>query len=480
MRLPIVQDHDPPVLETSRSVYQVSRDCETVLAHGVYLIESLAGVPTDRVVLYVPIADALLAITRPQAALLRAAVGRPGHLATLLSALIGEAVDLIGPVIPKALNEYQPTSVALMLTTVCQLRCSYCYAHAGETRAAYLSMDAAEAAIDLICRNALAAGRATVAVHFHGAGEPTLAWDVLTSALHYARETAGRHGLQLRTILTTNLCVDDDRARQIAREIDVILVSCDGPPDVMRASRPLVKGDSGAEVDRALRTLVAAGAAPKTWVRSTVTRTTQHRQLEFVEYFAEIGLKNLYLVPVSDSGRGKDLPSVDVGVYLDGWVKARSRARELGVRLDSPVSNPDRLQPGGFACGIAGSNFALMPSGTVSLCYEAVIEDSPNDRAFRIGAFHDGDFDISVERVNETRALFHVSKREACQTCFCLMTCAGHCAARELMPGDSPRNAPLGAGCDIIRSTTALQLVDRLNGEPNERPQTGSDPLSYQ
>jgi len=285
--------------------------------------------------------------------------------------------------------------------------------------------------------------------------------------MDYAVQRANECGLTLRMVLTTNLCISVDKAIHAGRTLDAILVSCDGPSDVMLKSRPMVHGDSGELLFRALDAIVKDGHANKIWIRSTITRETQERLEEFVDFFAGLGLKNVYLVPVSASGRGASHSAVDVNAYLSSWVRAKARARILGVNLESPVANPNKLHPDGYACGISGSNFAVMPTGQVSLCYEAVLSDSPQWNAFHVGAYDDNSrhFNVDLQRVNRVRDQFHVSKRRICDVCFCRLTCAGHCAAREFSPGEDPRNIPMTPACDIIRSITALEISKLLKGE---------------
>src|SRR5262249_54024443 len=153
--------------------------------------------------------------------------------------------------------------------------------------------------IDLIAQNAVSLGKPSIVVHFHGAGEPTLRWDHIWECLEYARSTASREKLSLRTFITTNFCLPPEKATFLASHIDRLLVSCDGPPDVMNENRPMLTDDSGKVLEAALRAVSQVGLADKLWIRATVTRKTQDRLPEFVRYFSALGMKHLYLVPVS-------------------------------------------------------------------------------------------------------------------------------------------------------------------------------------
>ena len=81
---------------------------------------------------------------------------------------------------PPASTTFRPTMTVLLMTNQCQLRCTYCYASAGEVPAQTLSREQGYAAIDYVCQNAIELQRPQFEVSFHGGGEPTLAWSVLS------------------------------------------------------------------------------------------------------------------------------------------------------------------------------------------------------------------------------------------------------------------------------------------------------------
>ncbi|MBI4557786.1 MAG: hypothetical protein HY706_09390 [Candidatus Hydrogenedentes bacterium] len=87
------------------------------------------------------------------------------------------------PPIPLPLDRhFHPTSVTLFLTNRCNLRCTYCYAEAGEFEGVEIAPEVYRAAIDLVVRNAQRAGRRP-RIALHGGGEPTVAWKTLVGAL---------------------------------------------------------------------------------------------------------------------------------------------------------------------------------------------------------------------------------------------------------------------------------------------------------
>src|SRR4051794_32162287 len=60
-----------------------------------------------------------------------------------------------------------PTMVTLFLTTSCNLRCTYCYASAGDTPKRAMRLEVAKRGIDFIIRNALELHKDEVEIAYH-------------------------------------------------------------------------------------------------------------------------------------------------------------------------------------------------------------------------------------------------------------------------------------------------------------------------
>ena len=164
----------------------IERDAEEQLVPGIFVLKLERPDGTEGDVLFAPTADLILPITPAQAAMLSEHSGNPSVTKLLVEALTHSTIDTPHDDISD-LASYSPTSVALMLTTTCQLRCTYCYADAGNTPSKHLAESVALRAIDFIIGNAIATQRPGVIVHFHGAGEPTLRQTLIETVLDYSR-----------------------------------------------------------------------------------------------------------------------------------------------------------------------------------------------------------------------------------------------------------------------------------------------------
>ncbi|MFZ1766129.1 MAG: SPASM domain-containing protein, partial [Candidatus Nitrotoga sp.] len=301
------------------------------------------------------------------------------------------------------------------------------------------------------------------------AGEPTLQWNLIEECISYARNEGKNVGLRPRFIITTNLCISKKKVKFIGEEIDTIYVSCDGPPDVMDRNRPIAFGktSSGSMIEAALGWLNEYGNIGKVTVRATITKDTQIRQEEFIRYFCDFNIHRIYFVPVSDTGRGETDACVNAKIFVENWERAQMRALSLNAELLLPILDLNRLRLDGFACGINGSNFVVLPDDSISLCYEAVVPESKQASTFKVGHFDNlqNHFEIDIATINAIRKNFHVDRRIVCDTCFCKPTCAGKCAAREMEPGDFPRNHGMTDTCDITRYLTFKEIKRCLTKE---------------
>jgi uncharacterized protein len=89
----------------------------------------------------------------------------------------------------------EPTMVTLFLTTACNLRCTHCYASAGDTPKKAMNLEVAKRGIDFVAANAVKKHAPFFEIGCHGGGEPTVNWSTMTASLAYAQQKAAEFGL---------------------------------------------------------------------------------------------------------------------------------------------------------------------------------------------------------------------------------------------------------------------------------------------
>lgn len=219
----------------------------------------------------------------------------------------------------------QPTEVTLFLTTECNLRCTYCYASAGDTPVKRMSLDVARRGIDFVLGNALALGQSEISIAYHGGGEPSVNWNTLTGSFEYACERAASHGVQVRALLATNGVMSDRKIDWIIEHLEGVSLSYDGLPEVHDANRLTVLGTGSSDhVEHTIRRFDAAGYPYG--LRLTITREHIPRIAEAVRYICtQFHPTRIQIEPAYQLGAGaRPRPPKRAGL-LRGFERPRRR-----------------------------------------------------------------------------------------------------------------------------------------------------------
>lgn len=352
-----------------------------------------------------------------------------------------------------------PTEVTLFLTTACNLRCSYCYARAGDTPAVFMTLEVAKRAIDVVVANAVATGASHVQVGYHGGGEPTRSWAVMTESWEYAHERAREHGLELVSQTVTNGVLSDEKIDWILEHLDGLSLSFDGLPEAQDANRPLARGGgSSAEVERMLRRLDAADFPYG--VRFTVTHDRIAELPDAVRYTASnFRPLRIQVEPAYALGRWEEAPSAETGEFIERFREARAVADELGCELFYSGARVDVLTS--HFCGASQDGFSITPSGSVSGCFEVFRDEEVHAPTFVYGKLDErGGVEVDRARLDGLRARTGPSL-DWCKGCFARWHCAGDCYHKALsVEGEGEFRGT--DRCHINRELTRDQLLERI------------------
>ncbi len=325
-------------------------------------------------------------------------------------------------------NIPEPTSISLFLTTMCNLRCTYCYASAGDTPLRAMSLEVAKRGIDFVSANALKRGMPTFQITYHGGGEPTTNWRVMTESLAYARERAAQLGLKPppASAASNGVLSEDQISWMITHLNGGTSISYDGLPSVNDLHRLNVLGQGTS--DRVIHTLRRFDQAGYPYgIRVTVTADNLANLPDSIEFICtSFGTNRIQVEPSFKLGRWREAPSAETTDFITAFRLAQARAarhgREIffsGARLGS-LSN--------HFCGVTQDSFAISPDGNVSACFEVFSEDDPLAHVFFYGRPGDKEspyfFDLAV--LNRLRSQ-GVENRGFCEGCFAKWTCSGDC-----------------------------------------------------
>jgi len=383
-----------------------------------------------------------------------------GSLVTLLRGL--QMVDAGPEPHPYATyqGEPEPVGVTLFLTTACNLRCTYCYASAGNAPAKFMTLETAKRGIDFVAANAVKRGVPEFEVGYHGGGEPAVNWRVLTDSFGYAQQRAAALNLRLRSSAATNGVLTGAQIDWIVAHLGSANVSCDGLPAVHDECRLTTSGKgSSAYVIRTLRRFDEARF--RYGLRLTVTAEHISSVPESVEFLvSEFHPQAIQIEPVYLLGRGADAASAESDAFIEAFRLASRSAAERGATVNFSGARVGTLT--NHFCSVSQDNFCLSADGSVTACFEAFSEDGPWAHLFFYGRpAADGQGYVFDQAVLEGLRKQAVQNREHCGHCYAKWTCGGDCYYKWLAAtggGDFSGSAR----CHVIRELTKDQILEKI------------------
>lgn len=353
-----------------------------------------------------------------------------------------------------------PTAVTLFLTTACNLRCTYCYASAGDKPARFMSLAVAKRGIEFVSTNAKNKDAGFFRVAYHGGGEPTVHWNVLTESFRYAQERAHQLDLELYATATTNGVLLEEQVDWIIRNLRSVTLSCDGLPQLQDQNRLTVLAQgSSAQVMRTIHQF--EGADFNYGIRMTVTPDQIERIPESVEFLCcRTRRARIQIEPAFQLGRWKEGAEMQASSFVAAFRKGQACAFRYGREMHFSTARVGLLS--NHFCGVTQDTFALSPEGNVSACYEVFSEEDPNSKTFFYGspsAITRG-YTFQLPILNNLRKQT-VQNREYCQGCFAKWSCSGDCYHRVLKAaGDKEFNGM--DRCEITRELTKDQILRNI------------------
>ena len=387
--------------------------------------------------------------------------GEDADLVAFLRQLeIVDAGDESSPVTRHA-GSPKPTIVTLFMTTGCNLRCSYCYASAGDTAHRSMSLETACRGIQFVASNAAESPSRYFEVAYHGGGEPTSNWAVMVDSFGFAQERAQKLALTFRAATATNGVLRDDQIDWIISHLDGgASVSFDGHPDMHDKNRVTLTGAPSSQ--RVIHTMnrfdeVGYGYG----VRVTVTRDLIPMLAESVEYIcSNFSPQRIQVEPAYQLGRWEQAPSAETEDFIAAFREAQRCAGRYGQEIHFSAARVESLT--NHFCGVTQDSFALTPDGNVSACYEVFAEDNPLGDVFFYGR-PDQDssgFVFNLPVLDNLRRQ-SVDHHDYCQGCFAKWHCAGDCYHKSL--ATNGRGEFQGTDrCHITRELTKDQLMTRI------------------
>lgn len=351
-------------------------------------------------------------------------------------------------------------ALCLHIAHDCNLACRYCFAEEGEYHGgrALMSAEIGKKALDFLIENS--GNRRNLEVDFFG-GEPTLNMKVVKEIVAYGRSLEEKYNKHFRFTLTTNgILLNDDLMEFCNKEMDNVVLSCDGRPEVNDYMRPFPKG-KGSAYDISMPKFLEFAKRrhqDKYYIRGTFT----HHNLDFskdVLHFADLGFKQISVEPVVAMPeepwaiQEEDLPKIleEYDLLAKEMIQREKEGRGFNffhfmIDLTGGPCVAKRLS----GCGSGTEYLAVTPWGDLYPCHQFVGMEE-----FLLGNVYDG---IQKPEIPDEFKLCNVYAKDKCKDCFARFYCSGGCAANAYKFHGSILDA-YDIGCELQRKRVECAIM---------------------
>lgn len=351
----------------------------------------------------------------------------------------------------------------------CNMTCKYCFGDKGafEGVRSLLSLETGKKAIDFLLSHS--GSRRNLEIDFFG-GEPLMNFQVVKDLVSYGREAEKAYGKNIRFTITTNgLLLDEEKEDYINTNMDNVILSIDGRPEVNDNMRRTVndKGTYDIIVKNYLR--FAEKRKGTYYVRGTFTRDNLDFS-EDVKHLAEIGFKNISVEPVvTDLSQRYALQEEDKDRILDEYDKltdlyldhAKEGKQFAFFHFNVDLNQGPCVYKRVAGCGAGTEYVAVSPEGDIYPCHQFV--GNPD---FQLGNLNDERFENKL--YNEFNKA-HIYNKEQCRDCWAKFYCSGGCHANAFHMNHDIK-IPYQLGCELEkkRIECAVGIKAALSTENDE------------
>jgi len=354
-----------------------------------------------------------------------------------------------------ALGDFNPKGLTLLMTNQCQLRCTYCYAAAGDSSPQHLSLETGYAAIDYTYENLKRQNNPKFHISLHGGGEPTFAWKTMKALVAYAKEKP----IPTEISLTSNGVWSKQQTQWIMAYIDTVGISMDGSPQTQDTQRPMASGKGSSRW--VMQTLRELEANHRPYRLRLTAMPPFDRLVEDVRFLCENTYCQRMQVEAAFStlrGGGYQYKLEEGAQFLEAFFAAQRLADQYGRKLHCVGSEVDKITP--VPCGSPFNSLIVTPQNNLVACFEVVNDSHPLAELLTIGRITPEGVEINEEARLRLRQKI-VERRASCRDCFCYWTCAGGCLPRTYSPGPEG-HLEHGVHCELRRTLLREMLLKQI------------------
>ncbi len=370
-------------------------------------------------------------------------------------------------------DEKEPVIKAMCLHVAhdCNMRCTYCFGDKGafEGIRCLLTPETGKKAIDFLIDHS--GSRHNLEIDFFG-GEPLMNFEVIKQLVEYGREAEKRKNKHIRFTVTTNgLLLDQNKIDYIDANMDNVILSIDGRPEVNDRMRRTPSGQGTYDIIvKNYKNFIKKREDRQYFVRGTFTRYNLDFS-EDIRHLTEQGFSNVSVEPVVTSEsfdyslRDEDLPVIldEYDRLSDMFIERAMNGEPFEffhfmVDLDQGPCVIKRVS----GCGAGTEYVAVSPEGDIYPCHQFV-----GNLEYRLGNIAD---EVFENRLFDMFNKAHIYNKPDCAGCWARFYCSGGCHANAMQAnGDIMKPYRLGCEMEKKRLECAIGIQAYLAENMQER-----------
>jgi len=366
---------------------------------------------------------------------------------------------------PQDIKNFDPVCKALCLnvTTGCNLRCSYCFASAGNVKHEDMTFDVGKKAIDFLVENS--GDRINLEVDFFG-GEPTINFGLVKEVVEYSKSIEKKQNKNFRFTITTNAYhLTDEMIDYFNAEMKNVVISMDGRKEVHDSIRRTAGGsDSYDKVLENAKKFVEKRGDKEYYIRGTFTNKNLDFSKDIISLYDQ-GFKEVSIEPVVTQSKvalsKEDLPKIfEEYEHLVDYLEEKRISEGLHFfHFNIDFSGGPCLNKRLRGCGAGVEYFAVNPDGNIYPCHQFAGNSD----------FIMGNVDEGILR-SDLQAEFtkcNVYSKDECITCPAKYYCSGGCMANAYNENND-LNKPYELECEIMKKRVELSIALTVLEEEND------------
>jgi len=309
------------------------------------------------------------------------------------------------------------STIGLIPTFDCNLRCIYCYARGGDSKE-ILSFTVATDAIRYIHETE---GNDSLKIDLVGGGEPLLYIDLVGNIVHYA-QTLFKN---VEVHVVSNTTFGKKTLDWITANNVLVRVSYDGVMQDLQ--RPFVSGQSSKLIVTGnIRNLVDAKVS--LMVQCIVTSNGVHTLRETLNELIDMGVNTVKFEAArsTDVSRRANWTEPNPVEYANALLDVIEYAAEQkkDIKIDTGYfSVPNET---GY-CGISGHNRMITPTGLITSCLEVSRPTDPYSDKIIYGEVSNGKIAVNFDKQRELNNINLSKQIGGCASCNLKLICRGGC-----------------------------------------------------